>query len=268
MLHFLIMGELDNITKNDGFMKAAYEDLGRPVLQPIGKVLGIGPRAIRLLFHPIERWLVEKERSLQITSDLLEKKLKDVPEDSIQTPPPYIAVPLIQQICYCQDSDVLREMYANLLASAMIVNRQPYVHPAFVNIIGQLCPDEAKIINSIDEGSDDGQLAFPVVSVSLIVGDDPTEVKVLLPLFTTEFEVEYPEMIGVYLENLVRLGVFSIEYNATVTDNSCYDEIQKSDLLARILPKDVNKDKLSFRYFIVGLTSFGSQLRKACCPAV
>ena len=65
--------------------------------------------------------------------------------DSIVSPEAYIAVPALQAISYCKNSEELRNMYANLLATSMLNDKKEDVHPSFGEIIKQLSPDEARM---------------------------------------------------------------------------------------------------------------------------
>ena len=62
-------------------------------------------------------------------------------------PPPYIAVPAVEALRYTAEEPALCEMYLHLLATAMDSRTVPLAHPAFAEIIRQLTPDEARIIN-------------------------------------------------------------------------------------------------------------------------
>lgn len=126
--------------------KDMYEDVGKPVLNPSGQAVGLIPRAIKAALLPIEKWILAREYNLKETEKILEKKLKNVKPEDILTPEPYIAVPTLQYISYCMDSNQLRNMYANLLASSMNKNTKNRVHPGFSEIIKQLSSDEAKIL--------------------------------------------------------------------------------------------------------------------------
>lgn len=66
------------------------------------------------------------------TEKLLEQKLKNIDEEKIVSPESYVAVPAIQAISYSMNSDELRNLYANLLAKAMVTPTKDAVHPSFV----------------------------------------------------------------------------------------------------------------------------------------
>ena len=128
-----------------------YDDLVHPTAQATGGIISFIPRTIRVWFNKWEKWILNGEYAIRETEKLLEEKLKHIPEDKIVEPEPYVAVPAIQQLSYSFDSEALRELYANLLASSMNVDKKDAVHPAFVDIIRQLTPSEAKLLSYIYE---------------------------------------------------------------------------------------------------------------------
>src|SRR5690606_33427338 len=131
----------------EGILTEAYKDLLSPTLQPIGQIISYIPRAIRVAaFGKVEKWIVNGEDNIKRTSEIISEKLKDIPEGQLTDTEPYIVIPAIQQLSYSHNNEVLRNLYANLIASSMIVNKKPLVHPAFVDIIKQLTPDEAKFL--------------------------------------------------------------------------------------------------------------------------
>lgn len=87
------------------------------------------------------------QHSLDKTREKLHQKLDDVPVENITPPPVHIAAPALQAACYAADCDELHDMFATLLASAMNVEKQPLVHPAFIEVIKQLSPLEARILS-------------------------------------------------------------------------------------------------------------------------
>jgi hypothetical protein len=123
-----------------------YKDLAQPAVKTTGKILNLGARGILARLKPFEKYIMESEYSTRETSILLEKKLENISEEKIVAPPSYIAVPALQAISYSADSQALRELFANLLATSMNVDTRTNAHPAFIEIIKQLSPMEAKIL--------------------------------------------------------------------------------------------------------------------------
>ena len=137
------------LEQTKGVAVEVYKDLGRPVIKPIGEILGFLPRTLKLTLSGWEKWLINGEESLKLTAEAIKERLQAVPKEKLVEPEPYVAIPAIQQISFCQNSADLRDMYANLLVASMNADTKWDVHPAFVDIIKQLTPDEAKYLKSL-----------------------------------------------------------------------------------------------------------------------
>lgn len=130
--------------------KEAYKDVAQPALKTMGNIFNMIPEAVYAKLAPLRKWIAEQEYSVDETVRILSIKLQNVSQDQIRSPEAYIGVPTLQYISYCVDSPELRDMYAELLAKSMNESTYKNVHPSFVEIIKQLCPDEAKILRIID----------------------------------------------------------------------------------------------------------------------
>ena len=86
-----------------------------------------------------------REELLSDLRKMLEEKLKNIPSENIVPPSPRIAVPTLQNASITEDIEI-RELYAQLLANSMNETMKDGIHPGFVEIIKQLCSDEARIL--------------------------------------------------------------------------------------------------------------------------
>ena len=111
------------------------------------------------LLQVLENWLLkgvvktvlgrnEYVRSGQIYRDL-SSKLSGIDADHLQPPKASIAGPVMEGIAYVLDEPALREMYLNLLASAVNSDKAPKVHPSFVEIIRQLSAAEVPALEVV-----------------------------------------------------------------------------------------------------------------------
>lgn len=126
-----------------------YDDALKPATKESGKFLARIPRAINAVFADLDKWILNKEFSVEETKKLLNYKLQNISPNKIVTPEPYVAIPAIQAISYSMNSEELRNLYANLLANSMNIDTKDFVHPAFVEIIKQLSPADAQVLNKI-----------------------------------------------------------------------------------------------------------------------
>ena len=123
-----------------------YQDAIQPAAQELGKALGTVAKLVNIALAPVSGLVWGYEQIREFTATKVAEKLKGVPEEEIITPKPNVAGPAIEALRYTGHEESLSEMYANLLATAMTKDKASLAHPAFVEIIRQLTPDEAKIL--------------------------------------------------------------------------------------------------------------------------
>lgn len=204
----------------------AYKDGLKPTVQEIGKFFGRIPRAINSIFLPIDIWLTKREYKLEEVKAILAKKLKDVSEDKLTTPEPYIAVPAIEAISYSMDNEQLKNMYANLLARAMLKSEQSKVHPSFVEIIKQLSPNDALLFKEIMERE-----ASPIIHLSVVQDIGNNEYH-----YNLNWKDNYNES-NVSLSNLQRLGLIEIPFGKCYTNDKVYDIVRQTKSYNDIVKK-------------------------------
>jgi len=248
----------------EGVMEGVYNDLVSPSIKPIGTMLSYLPRTIRLFFSKWEKWIINGEESLNLTGEILKEKLKNIPEEKICEPEPYVAIPAIQQIAYCYDSTELREAYANLLAASMNEDKKWEVHPSFVNIIKQLSPDEARLLKAFPRRS---TTYVPVIHVTIDkgrqIGKETIKRNVVEPRFYNLCNV--PDNMSSYLENLVRLKLITIPEDLYIADEKFYMPIENSELIKNLQKEPLENDqKYSLDRKLLYVTDFGITFANCC----
>lgn len=149
-------------------------------------------------------WGAEKIRDW-LNGVLLDRLAASDPDD-VQPPAIHIAGPIILHLPFCADQDQLREMYANVLASAMSKQHAESVHPAFVQVIQQLSPDEALVLKCIANLDSEFLQSEQVDESGGIIDEDNGT-------YTSHQFQQFCETAGVaslissdaYLDNLLRL---------------------------------------------------------------
>lgn len=241
-----------------------YRDGLQQAVKATGEVLTLLPRSINAALLPLHQWLLEREYNIEATKKLLEQKLQNVSPESIKPPEPYIAVPALQYISYCKDSEELRDMYANLLASAMNEVVRDGVHPGFVEIIKQLCPDEAKLLRRLSKWP-----VAPFVDV-IAVGKNGFAMELVrkFSLIGEIAECEQPLEIGRYFDNLVRLGLLEIKSNVSLYGKHVYEETKEhpyiKERIQNHLKVGTDYSEIIYKEGYVQLTDFGMSFNKVC----
>lgn len=245
--------------------KDIYEDAGHEIIEPTGKLVGLVPRAIRAALAPMEKWILQKEHNIAETEKLLAMKLKNVEPEKIAPPEPYVAVPALQAISYCMDNEELREMYANLLANSMTDVVRNGVHPGFVEIIKQLCPDEAKIMRLFSK-------VQTIPTIGLRCENERHEGIDIVRIFSNigeQTNCENPLNIEQYFNNLVRLGLLECAANGvSFTAKEQYDPCKTHPHIQAVKEMYEGKNsyypKVVFTESFVYITAFGEAFCKIC----
>lgn len=260
---------MDDITKEivGKVAPEVYKDAIQPVVKPVGEVLGFIPRTIRLWLSGWEKWLINGEASVRLAAEAIENKIKKVPAEKIVEPEAYVAIPAIQQLTYCQDNADLRNLYANLLVSSMNVDTKWDVHPAFVDIIKQLSPDEARIIDAVGDFKNN---FLPLVDVrgAAKTADKPSSGhQLLITNFTTVgFDVvERKENICKYIDNLVRLNIFEIPPTYHLVDSNKYLPLEGHPVLERMVLPFRHIYDISYSHKVFVISNLGLSFKRICC---
>lgn len=236
-----------------------YDDALKPATQQSGKFLERIPRAINAALAPLDCWIREREHKVKQIEVLLEQKLNNVPPENIIAPEPYIAVPAIQAISYSMDSDELRELYANLLAKSMNKDTKGNVHPAFVEIIKQMSPNDAayfKLLSSMDTRI-----------VADIKGYEPNEISyAYIRRHENYFSDTFTEeTINISINNLRRLGLINVSGElGGIYSLDGYDEYVKKFEKTYNVIKYPSYEKMEIVLKSLNFTDFGELFNTIC----
>jgi len=196
--------------KSKELLTEIYLDLFQPSARPIGEFIG------------------EKVRERLA-------KAKGKPED-LSAPPKLLVGPAIMGATFAQDEPALRELYVNLLASAMNQPTAGKVHPAFAQIIQQLSPDEALILKEISKKYKAGSLLVEESIVSIgsrqesvtdrrmeMLLDGRKSISRGWEKLCASFQIREISRSDVFLRNLIRLGL--LEEKVGTGDNASLWEL-------------------------------------------
>lgn len=246
-------------------MKAVpiYQDALQPVAQEIGKSLKTIGGVINLALAPLEAVIYGFDKIRTKLSTDLEKRLSDVPPENIVSPKLELVGPLLEKYKYCYENEAIAKMFINLLANAMDKNQVINAHPSFVNIIAELSPDEARlievmsqekllpkidIISELDPAKNDGKSGYISVYTNFT-------------LFEDKAKLQYPELSQTYFSNLERLNIVSAavgNFSPSYADESLYEPLKNSERIMKLKEsfydeKRILKDKPG----IIDITAFG-----------
>lgn len=260
----------DKEEKNDGVskelinagvevVKTVYNDALQPAAKEIGKTLGTLGKTINVVLSPIRGMVWSWEQIESYVIETVEQKLKEgkVPEERIIPPDPDIAVPAIEALRYSK----LRENYAKLLAASMDSNVAREAHPSFVEILKQLTPDEAKILNFMAKFRNN----LPLMDLVLVT-KDKGEFMMAQHMCTlaADAKCEYAESVPKYINNLCRLGLCEIPALQRLADDKLYENIKQLDDVKKFEAKIPPDKTLKHVLKVLELTVMGKSFCNVC----
>lgn len=244
-----------------------YQDAIQPAAQEVGKALGTVAKLVNVALAPVSALVWGYEQIREFTATKVAEKLKDVPPEKIVSPSPNVAGPAIEALRYTGHEESLSEMYASLLATAMNEDTIQKAHPAFVDIIKQLTPDEAKIVR----GFATSQAINPIIS---ILASGPNKSlsdghHVELRNFSQIGQragCEHIQLVPAYLDNLIRMGLCEIPDGLSYSNDVWYSPlINHPVIISTIENLKTQNRETEIKKTVLIVTDFGRQFAQACC---
>jgi len=181
-----------------------YRDVAGPSAKIIGDTLG---NVIRLLVRPVRAAIAKSDERYEQIAQSVNRRMSSIPPERWVEPAANVAGPALEAARFAAEDPPLREMYAKLLATAMDSHTAVLAHPAFVEIIKQLVPDEARLIKLFSRRD-----SFPCARIGVdgALFGGPTKRRFDVPFYSTVTGLAHlssPIQVEGYLDNALRLGL-------------------------------------------------------------
>lgn len=252
-----------------GIAKAVpvYQDVVQPAAQEIGKALQTVAKTVHVALAPVSALVWGYDQIKDFVSTKVAERLRNIPSESIVTPKPNVAGPALESLRYTGHESLLSDLYANLLAASMDKETASGAHPAFVEIIKQLTPDEAKLIGLFVH-----PMAFPLLDVRWEIKNPTPEnsggnyVLVNFSFLGQEAKLEFPHLTPTYIDNLCRLGLAEVPAMFEYTAKGIYATLENDPKVLQAKADIEANPEWSFRVYRKGLrvTELGKQFATIC----
>ena len=244
--------------------KGVIEDIVRPSSKSIGKNIG-------LMFDGAMGWLgcwgekqkIEQQKSIENFKQNIELKISNISNENLKEPTMNIVGPAIESAKFYYEEKYYKEMFANLIAAACDKSKIDIIHPSYVEIIKQLSPRDAKLLNIFKYNS-----TYPMVTMN-IKHEDGTITPYIQYLFdfkdrNQDFNMEEHSLLTPSLDNLVRLGLI-IKNNSIIELNYNYEEFRNNIFYSEFSKiKSSSQDKIEFTKYRLELSNFGAGFVNIC----
>lgn len=241
-------------------------------------------------------FLQEQQKiNVEMFRDSTLKKIAQISPEKIQEPKLYILGPALEASRYFIEEEVLREMFANLIASSMDKDMDNIIHPSYVEVIKQLSPQDAIFIHefkskqrlaygnicflekkknirhSRTEESDKFKLAklppFPS-SFEEFEKEFASKSRPFIDYFYYSLECQNIDHNEFSISSLERAGLISIKRGIKLIDPAEYKEIDHAFKELSITLQDQNRIPDEFELHlekgVIDLSPFGKSFFYSC----
>lgn len=250
------------VTPLKELLPEVYGDALKPSMKVVGDAIG---GALEMCLLPlIVSGYIPKIARMCLDKHLhsFEEKINKIPAEKRTEIHPQLSVPVMQKLLYTTN-DTIAELFVNLLTNSAHIDMSSNAHPGFVEIISQLSPDEAKIIQYL-KGKEEIQYA----EIRAYVKDGEGFTTLLKKSTLTQFYVhlDFSDNIHSYYDNLIRLGILVDKAGMYKISDNVYNEIAAKYNFAeyeKLVPEYFKNIEIEKSFFEV--TAFGKLFITACC---
>lgn len=120
------------------------------VLNPTSNLIGLAFRGIaHKLLDPLVKYNIVKDEEVRRFAENVKNKTDKVPPENRDSSKLGLTYKAVEDATYQLNSETLREMFANLIASTVDNRKNQNVLPSFSSILKDLSPDDASLFQTL-----------------------------------------------------------------------------------------------------------------------
>lgn len=245
---------------------AAQSNIPATIEQTDGALSTIVGFFNNVVLYPVKKANITFQYKLEAFKDDMAKKIKNIPPEHLQEPPVMIAGPALEALRYAYDEKELREMYENLLASAMDNRVSSEAHPSFVDTIKQLSPLDAIVLSMFATKQ---QYKCGTIYFNLTEDSSKNYANAMPDYFVEEFcLLGEPFLVSTAIINLKRLGIVDITEGALTGED--YNSMKSNQYVTN--REQLYRQRGAYDFIVkinehaLVLNNYGKQFIKICLP--
>ncbi|CAI3227120.1 conserved hypothetical protein [Clostridium neonatale] len=244
--------------------KDIYDDGLKPATKEGGEALeALVGLFNNVVLYPVKKANITYKYKLSQFEHDMKLKNSKIPKEKLIEPPLTISGPTFEALKYTFDTEELREMYLNLLSSAMNIDTVEYSHPGYVDIIKQMSPLDANIFKKISK------LGENIACARIDIGfDKKVYTKAMPNIFAPDLLNDYnPFLVSSSIANLCRLGLMThLDNTISGFDYNSYKEhpyvVSRFEMF-----KEIDKTRnlhINVKGNVLIINDFGKNFAKVC----
>jgi tetrahydromethanopterin S-methyltransferase subunit G len=244
----------------DKILELVYRDLAQPGVKQVGKAIGSLLGLGNTVLIPLR--LLNEVAETRFTRHMEEyrKRLESIPENEVVPVDPEIGVPILEKLTYI-NNETIAEMFVSLLASASSAATLQTVHPSFITIISNISPDEARLVGYFANNT-----YLPWVTVWIITNErGGGYAHWERGVWIGDLELTFESNFGMYILNLVGLGIVEISNEEWLADDEYYAPIvERLDPVLKKLENEQPPKEYEVKKGFYRVTPYGTAFIRAC----
>lgn len=192
----------------------------KPSADAIGNAFGL---LINHLVQPTIRLGIRDEQKINEYKKSLDDKLNAIPKGRIDTSRVLDAVEITQNSINRIDNDLLRDMFAQLLANAFDTEKQKTVRINFSRILQSLEPKDAQLLRDLKGG----HKAFAYTSARVAL-DRGQYLPAAVPFQMISLNDNSIATVGTSLQTIESFGLVEIVTDTKLTDTTLYEKMDNN----------------------------------------
>lgn len=236
------------------------ESTKEELLNPSANLVGQAVRgALHVVLDPFVRLNIVREKALKDFEEKVHSKNEAIPLENRDDSKIGLALKALEDSKYQLDSDVLREMFSNLITSTLDNRLNNSILPSFSSILKDMCPQDARLLMMFSNHP-----IVPLITIRLEVTHGDTGIAYIENILLFPEETIHNELS---VTSLLRLGLIRIDSKqlhareelhkyANFIDNPLYK--QAESLLPHVVDADITLTKVTLVEASARLTVLGT----------
>lgn len=240
----------------------AFQNLTDVPTKNIGQTFGdIWYLVFGQISHAADKKRMKYAADLEQYRKQLAQSIEQIPEDKKVAPSIQVTAQALENSKYCVSSEELRTLFVNLISGSMNSDYEPLVHPSFSEIIKQMAPLDASLLQDFKKRS-----KMPIVNYNLSLPSGSVSIDKYI-YFTLSQSYAYPYAASI--ASLERFGLLRVSFTEMLVDEARYKIFENFPYYFHLKRKyeDTNANKiLKVEKGFCELTPLGLHFVKVCMP--
>ena len=255
----------------DESAKAIVEKLAVPVyedaLSPFAKELSKGLVSIARMVNSGVFLVEDSVHAVTSVLRMTAENLALLPPKQISFDQPRVALQALNEAKFAINEDEIQRLFSNLISASLDKETSKLAHPAYIEIIKQLQPDEAKILRFMFNKENHRKGHAPTIDIVQQDLEDSnltiTSTRLEVNLICEDAGCDHPENSVMYFSNLKRLGLLT-PTSVTSFPKEEHERIFSSEKVKEICSINSHLDRVSYKSGQYSFTGFGRGFVDSC----